>query len=62
MKTVKVAVEQGVCILLLEGNVIKAAKFMASNNVPLEVARKALLNPNARKANEWGCSNRASVL
>ena len=61
-KMVAVAVEQGMVIFLLEGNMAKAAKFMAEHNVPVDVARDALLHPSSRSAAEWGCPNARPVL
>ena len=50
---VAMAVEQGLVILLLEGNLVKAAKFMADKNVPVDVAKRVLLQPTLRRPTDW---------
>lgn len=51
-------VERGLVIFLLEGNVVTAAKYMAERNVPVEVARRVLLEPSKRRPSDWSFSGR----
>ena len=51
-------VERGLVIFLLEGDVVTAAKFMAERNVPVEVARRVLLEPAKRRPSDWAFSGR----
>ena len=47
------AVNQGLFILLIDGNIVKAAKFMANKNVPIDVAKRVLLQPRLRRPTDW---------
>lgn len=52
-KAVEAAVERALATALLSHNVGDAARFMCDAHVPLDVARRVLLHPEARRATDW---------
>ncbi len=52
-KRTEAAVERGLVMALLNGSVADGARAMRDARVPLHVARRVLLHPEARRATDW---------
>lgn len=52
-KQVEAAVERALAKALLDKNIYQAARVMCAARVPLHVARRVLLHPEARRASDW---------
>lgn len=52
-KHIEAAVERALATALLDRSVAKAARVMRAAQVPLHVARRVLLHPEARRATDW---------
>jgi hypothetical protein len=52
-KQVEAAVERALVTALLDKSVSRAARVMYAAHVPLHVAKRVLLHPEARRATDW---------
>lgn len=52
-KRTEAAVERGLVTALLNGSVAEGARAMRDAHVPLHVARRVLLHPEARRSTDW---------
>lgn len=52
-KAVEAAVERALATALLSHDIGDAARFMYAAHVPLNVARRVLLHPEARRSTDW---------
>lgn len=52
-KRTETAVERGLVTALLSGSVAEGARVMSAAHVPLEVAKRVLLHPEARRSTDW---------
>lgn len=52
-KRTEAAVERGLVTALLNGSIAEGARAMRDARVPLQVARRVLLHPEARRSTDW---------
>lgn len=52
-KHIEAAVERALVTALLDKSIAEAARVMRAAHVPLHVARRVLLHPEARRATDW---------
>lgn len=52
-KRTEAAVERGLVTALLSGKVADGARSMHDAHVPLHVAKRVLLHPEARRSTDW---------